>query len=305
MGSEFYSAVEILPYEIKRVLNLISPDITNKAQEIRIRVGKPLIITCTDGARYITSQGSTHLSRPADAFIPTKSNLAELYKSLCGGSVYAHTAEMRQGFITMKSGHRAGICGTVAENGAFREITSVNIRVARQIFGVASNLAKLYSGGGLIIAGPPGCGKTTMLRDFVRIMSSSSGGNLRVTVIDTRGEISGVGSNFELGENTDILVGIEKSAGIEIAVRCMSPHIVAFDEIGTREEAKRVLDALNSGVYAITTAHIRKPEELFLRPQTQLLLKNGAVSTVALLKPGEFGKFTLLDNKAVEKSAAY
>lgn len=303
MGSEFDSAIAELPIEIRKVLSLVDKQTADKVQEIRIRKLSPLMITCTDGSRYVDTEGQVSSSRPYNPFIPSKRLLADIYRVLCGGSIYAHTSEMKQGYFTMKSGHRAGICGIVSENFTFREITSVNIRIARQILGVAENLAKLYAGGGLIIAGPPGSGKTTMLRDFVRIMSEKRG--LRVTVVDTRGEISGIDGSLYLGDNTDVFTGIPKPEGIEMAVRCMNPHIVAFDEIGTREEAQKTLDALNSGVYAVTTAHIRKPEELFLRPQTDLLLKSGAVSTVALLTAGIYGHFTLIDNKAVEKNAVY
>lgn len=300
MDREFESALYVLPDRIRKILINVDENTKRKTQEIRIRADKPLMLTVSGIPYYITSNSEISKTRPSFPLLCTAEEVAFIFKELCASSVYAHIEEMKQGFISMKSGHRAGVCGTVAENGIYREISSVNIRIAREIKGCASDLAKLYTGGGLIIAGPPGTGKTTMLRDFIREMSARS---LRIAVIDTRGEISGVSYGrtlFDLGDNVDVTVGIPKPQGIDAAVRTLYPHIVAFDEIGTKEEAKAVADALNCGVYAVTTAHIRDPEELGLRPQTGVLIKNRIISSVALMSVSHLGSFKYYDAAAVE-----
>ena len=273
--------------ELRKSLIKIPETVKSNVQEIRLRAGLPVALTVAGDVVYVRDDGSVcfYLNESLRKVKPT--DLEESYRLLCGNSVYAHTEELKNGFVIMKNGCRAGVCGTLSENGFMTNITSVNIRIAREIFGAANDIINSYEGGGLLIAGPPGSGKTTLLRDLIRQLSNGSMGKyMRVSVIDSRCEIGGGGTygyQNDLGNNTDVLITGDKGAGIEIALRTMFPDIIAFDEIGSTKELLAVKESLNSGVSVITTAHIGNIDELMQRPVTAELIKSGAIKQVAVL----------------------
>ena len=271
---------------IRSVLSLLPATVKESTEEIRLRAGLPVALTVGGETVFMRENGQTSFIITRDLLKSEKADLEESFRLLCKNSVYAHENELKNGFIIMDNGHRAGVCGTLTKGGVMHNITSVNIRIAREIFGAANEIVKEFDGG-LLIAGPPGCGKTTVLRDLVRQLSDGAcGKHYRVAVIDSRGEISGgvcgVAGN-DLGPDSDVLLTADKAAGIEIAIRTMFPDIVAFDEIGTEEELKKVSESFCAGVTVITTAHIGSAEELMRRRVTAALIESGAVSKIALL----------------------
>jgi len=154
-------------------------------------------------------------------------------------------------------------------------------------------------GHNILMSGPPGSGKTTMLRDTVRQLSDGIFDRfLRVAVIDSRGELSGSckgQSVNNLGANTDVLLIEDKAKGAMMALRTMFPDIIAFDEIGTAVELESVSDCFNAGVAVITTAHIGDKSDLFRRSVTSALLKSGIISTVAVLSDRVSGQVEIYD----------
>lgn len=293
---------------VRTVLEKVSPTVKSNTAEIRMRIGLPLTLTVGSETVFLRNDGQTQFFLTNDLFKTEKSDLLESFKKLCNNSVFAHENELKNGFIIMKNGCRAGVCGNLTSNGNMTDISSINIRIAREVFGCANDILKNYKNGGILIAGPPGSGKTTILRDLVRQLSNGSGGRFhRIAVIDSRCEISGsfggVSAN-DLGANTDILITENKALGIEIAVRTMFPHIVAFDEIGNTDELKSVSDSFCAGVNIITTSHIGNLQELERRNVTKALIKSGVINQVAILPKIHGGIIKLYDPREILREVA-
>ena len=291
----FEGALYAVGEGLRKTLFLLSPDIKACVQEIRLRVNRPVALTIESGSLYVNTDSTLSKKPCSNSLIARKTDIDESFRLICGCSVYAHTEELKQGFVIMKNGNRAGVCGTLSEQGMMHSISSLNIRIAREILGVADELASKYTGGGLLIAGPPGSGKTTLLRDFIRTLSEIYG--KRIAVIDSRGEISGSFTGIfqnDLGCNTDILLTSTKTVGIDIALRTMFPQMIAFDEVGTVDELESIKNCFNCGADIITTAHISSPDDLLSRSVTQNLIKSGAISLIAVLPPKFGEKITFL-----------
>lgn len=187
-----------------------------------------------------------------------------------------------QGFLTVAGGHRIGICGEcVIDQGqlkGFRQVTSLCIRVARDIRGIADTLP---SEGSILIIGSPGTGKTTLLRDLIR--QRSANGVSSIAVVDERGEIFPKG--FEQGNHTDVLNGCSKPQGISMALRTMGPGTIAVDEITDQLDADALQQALWCGVDILATAHAASCEDLHSRAVYRTLLESGLFQTLVILQP--------------------
>jgi len=213
-------------------------------------------------------------------------------------SLYAYEEDIRQGFITIKGGHRIGIAGEcVMEKGevkTIRNISSVNIRICREIIGCSDKVMKYIVSGSrvynTIIISPPKCGKTTMLRDIARNISngiSSLGINGRkIVVIDERSEIGACHFGIpqsDLGIRTDVLDNCLKREGLIMAIRSLSPEVLICDEIGTKGDIEALMMAFNSGVNIITTIHGFTVEDLYKRKVFCDLLDNEILERAIVL----------------------
>ena len=287
MNCEFDRAILSLSDNLKRTFEFIPQDIKQKCEEIRLRAGLPVCITVRGRTFFIEKDGSVTDVLQKNALKAEKEDIKQTLLLLCNNSVYLHENEIKHGFISLPGGNRAGVCGVFNTDGMLVDVTSLNIRIARQIFDCALPLLKAFDGGGMLIAGPPGSGKTTVLRDLIRLLSNGlSGSYRRVAVIDSRGEISGgFGSEHanDLGANTDVLYTADKAKGTQIALRTIFPDIIAFDEIGTTAELDSVRDCFNAGVSIITTAHCLDFSDIIRRRVTADIIKSGAVSKVVCL----------------------
>lgn len=287
---------------LRSVLASISSEEKSQIEEIRLRAGKPLVLTVSGRPAFLSKNGQILFEAYSDSLIVGRADIFDSFRLLCDNSVYAHEKELQNGFVMMKNGGRAGICGRLTASGV-QDITSINIRISREIYGAADSLLKAYKQKGLLICGPPLSGKTTVLRDLIRQLSNRL---VSVCVIDSRGELSGIQGDFyqnDLGLCTDVLITPDKALGCEIALRTMNPDIIAFDEIGTDAELLGVEQGFYSGVSVITTAHISDIKELNNRKITARLLKSGAIEQIALLPEKHKGEIRIFSTEELFKNA--
>lgn len=272
-----------MPKPVGRVL-MQQPEGT--VREIRVRAGgRPRVLTaCGEAVCGVT------LTQP---------QVEQTAEALCEHALYARAEEQRQGFVTLRGGHRMGLCGRVVTQGqsvrALRDISSLCLRVAGQWRGAADALAPhLRDGQGRVrstlIVGLPGMGKTTMLRDACRRLSEQG---VRMAVADERSEIAamcdGV-AQLDVGPNTDVLDGCGKEAGMRWLLRAMSPQALVTDELGGAADAQAVLDAARSGVSVLATLHGRELETALTRGMLYHLVQNRAFERYVLLDEQEVGR---------------
>lgn len=261
---------ELLQYfggNIGTAARKLSDGFFDEIQEIRLRVNRPAAVSVKNSIRYITADGQLTYN-PEFGVIADSRDLQKTFEAVCQYSVHSFQREITEGFVTVRGGHRVGICGTsvvrdnMVEN--IKNISSMNFRVAREVKGCGEQLYNKIFGGGLcsvLIAGAPGSGKTTMLRDLARIL----GGRYKTAVIDERGELAAVMNGVpqnDVGINTDVFDGYSKPLGIMTALRVMSPQIIICDEIGSEDDFKALYQAANSGVYVAASIHSADMDEL-------------------------------------------
>lgn len=291
--NRFDSAALCTGKRIRSLLLGLPECIKAQSQEIRLRCGRPVTVCGLFGVVFVLDSGRSSFICSDSAVKASITDIEECFSIVCGHSVHTHRSGICQGYVTINGGHRVGLSGTaVCDRGVvtgLRDVSSVNIRISREFKGIADTVfenVRMNSKGGLIIAGPPSSGKTTVLRDLARLLGGEEGGYARTVIIDEREEIAacvnGVPGN-DIGATCDVLSGYPKSEAVLIALRSMSPENIIIDEIGSMDEVKAVEQGLNSGVRFILSIHASSKEDFLSRPQALRLIQTGAFSGVVFL----------------------
>lgn len=284
----YENVLEYISLELSQILKKIPDTYKMKVEEIRLRNGIPLSI-CFKGTDYFISRKGGLTKNEYEGVLVNRQDIIKTFQLISNYSVYAFEEEMRNGFITLKGGHRVGIGGKVLYGNkgieGIRNISSLNIRIAREKIGVSDRLLKYILDfpktiHNTLIISPPQCGKTTILRDLIRNLSNGlqSYGmeGLKVGIIDERSELAGMYNGIpqhDIGLRTDILDGCNKKDGTTMLLRAMSPEIIAMDEIGSIYDVEAIHESLKAGVKVIATVHGSNLEDLLSKKSLSILVE--------------------------------
>lgn len=255
--------LSILPHSMRPEVDKYQSSL----QELRLRLDRPPELITQSGNRWlpvnVTQQDLNFVIHTASKYSPWAA------------------ATAAKGYITAAGGHRIGMCGDVVikedKSAGIRTLTSLCIRVARDFEGIASRAADIK--GNILIIGPPGRGKTTLLRDLIRQISNSGS---CVAVVDERGELFPQG--FQQGRRTDVLTGCSKAQGLDMALRTMGPECIAVDEITADSDCSALLECAWCGVRLLATAHAENVRDLHSRPVYKALWNTGIFESVLILR---------------------
>ena len=299
--------MKVMPNPIKLGLTHLSAKQKQQLEEIRLRVGGPLILKMRGIEYGLDDHGICNLGEGLEM---TRQLITSILHYMSDFSLYAIEDELRQGYMTIEGGHRVGLVGKVVlENNRIKTlkfISGMNIRIAHEILGCSEQVMpyivardKIFH---TLIVSPPGCGKTTLLRDMIYQLSEGykGYGPFTVGVVDERSEIAacyqGVPQNH-IGMRTDVLDSCPKVEGMRMLLRAMAPQIVAVDEIGKGEDCEAIQEMLNAGVSILCTVHGKDEKECLRRPYLKELMEQGLFERIIILsnRKGPCTVETILD----------
>lgn len=296
MAQSFYQAAAALPAELSDPLSRLDAQFVRDVTEIRLRTFGPVMLRKPEGVFFLDAKGFP-ISDFSDAKKISKELMNECFHALCGYSVHSAQPQINQGYLTLSGGHRAGVCGTMKQmpdqSYFVQEIAGINIRIARN---AQCELPPFLAGvprEGVLIAGEPASGKTTLLRSLVRRWAQTC----CVSVVDERQELFPAGQMRPL--DCDVFSGYPKHIGMQHALRAFSPQVLVCDEIGAKEDAQAVCSAVNAGVCVVASVHAADLDGLYKREPIRMLLETGAFSKAVFLKgrasPGQVREIYDLD----------
>lgn len=270
----YEDAAACLPSRLRKAAMSIQTEEKAVAEEFRLRAGQPMSVLLPAGEIALDTS-----VEPGD--LETLCDLATEF------SRYAAAETLREGYLSVRGGFRIGLCGmAVIKNGVntnLKDLSSVSIRIAREKIGIAEALSpQLFLDNDFastLILSPPGGGKTTLLRDLVRLLSEGVKpyGPRRISLIDERGEVAVMyrgEPQMNVGPRTDVLDACPKALGIPIVLRAMNPQIIAVDEITVQEDLRAVSMAAGCGVRLLATIHASSVEEMRQKPLYAQLLEH-------------------------------
>ena len=290
---KYDNLLKILPPYIRECMSKLNLEMYENLREIRLRTERPILIKIKETEYGLNARGICNIT---ESIILSSNDLKDILSCMSDFSMYTLSDELRQGFITLEGGHRVGLVGKgVIENNMIKTlkyISGMNIRIAHEVIGCSKKIMpyilsrdKVYH---TLIISPPGCGKTTLLRDIIYNLSEGfcGYGPYTIAVVDERSEIAacykGVPQN-NVGIRTDILDGCPKSEGLEMLIRTMAPEVIAVDEIGGKHDCKSLKGALNAGISVICSAHGASVEECRQKPYIKELIDEKLFDRIIVL----------------------
>ncbi len=262
MNTRAGEILSYMPENLKKIIGVIFESHADIIQEIRLRIMKPLVIETLKGCFFVSEKGGISQNL-RDAYILKPDDIRAVFQIICENSVYAYLEDIKQGFITIKGGHRIGFTGkAVCDRGkieSLKDISSVNIRIAREYKNCSKDMTEYIicekEIKSTLFVSPPMCGKTTIIRDVTREISNRG---FKVGIADDRGEIAamykGIPQN-DVGIHTDVIENAPKKEAISMMLRTMSPKVIISDEISNLEDAYGVMQCFGTGVKVMGSGH--------------------------------------------------
>ena len=276
------SVLEKLPYRLSDAIRREMRARNACCEEIRVRCGRMSSLTLPGG-----------INLPLDVSL-SREEMDETVNRLCGGSLYAHAETIKNGYISLRDGIRAGISGRAAvENGrviGVSDVSGICIRIPRFVrVGVSPICELLKDSGfssGVLVYSPPGVGKTTLLRQVAMELSRGEEA-VSVVVVDSRGELEfGLRSRYICA---DVLSGYPKAEGIEIALRTLGARVIVCDEIGNDDEIPAICSAAAGGAALLASAHASDMRGLMSKPGIRQLHLGGVFGAYVGIRRSEGG----------------
>lgn len=278
--------LRLLPKRISFPVSMLPRVLLSSLTEIRLRLDSPVSLTSSGRNLFVDPNGK--ICRIEQSIKATEDELRQTVAELTSYSMYAYDDTVRNGFIPVGGGARAGICGEAVRDGekvmGFRKIYSINIRIPRFIPDFAEKLADYYRENGLcstLVLSAPAGGKTTFLRSIAYLLAHGAyPRQFRVGIVDERCEIF---LPDRMSALIDCVSDIPKAKGIELLTRSMSPEVIICDEL-SEGESGAVTETQNSGVYLIASAHAPDVSLALKRPFIRKMCENGIFPLFVTIK---------------------
>ncbi|MDO4815392.1 MAG: stage III sporulation protein AB [Bacillota bacterium] len=279
----YREAASLLPINLCGELLVMPERIQANAEELRVRAGRPVAVL-SEGREY----------EVAPNYKICCDDLYSILEKATFASFHSVENELAKGFITVGGGIRIGICGTaIYKSGklsSIKNFSSMAIRIPHDIIGCSSEICEKINSHELksaLIISPPGYGKTTFARDYIRNLSKKG---FRVSVADERCELCAVMDGvpqYDIGPCTDVMNGVSKSDAVMMMLRSMTPHIIAMDEISEPEDVRAVSAASGCGIKLLATAHAAEIDDLRRRPVYRELLNMNIFDCAVIISKAE------------------
>jgi len=254
----------------------------NSVNEIRLRANAPVVVSM--GGR----------SSILDGVVISRTDLDTILHKASNYSIYSVNEQLKQGFLTIRGGIRIGIAAEIVHEAgevlSVKNIQALNIRIPHEVrncsYSVLNYIFHNPRPLKTLIISPPGCGKTTFLRDLA-FQISDKYQLLNTLILDERGEIAAnhLGENqLNVGSFTDVISGSTKSYGFENGIRSMRPDVIITDEVATKSDVEMLSLAARSGVSIIATVHASGLDEIRLKPYFKDLIDDRVFDRYVVLE---------------------